>query len=118
MMSESILQEAHRLTHGDRNNAYGHPLDDYTKTAAFWTIALRGAGVLRDGAEVAPDLAALMMCLVKVSRQLNAPKRDNMTDLAGYAWCVYEIIEEAARRAKPEASNVAAISNYVDGVPR
>lgn len=97
-MSESILQEAHRLTHGDRNAAYGHPLDDYTKTAEFWTTALRGAGLLKDDAAVTPELAALMMCLVKISRQLNAPKRDNMVDLAGYAWVAHECIEEAARR--------------------
>jgi hypothetical protein len=34
------------------------------------------------------------MCCVKLSRQVNAPKRDNMVDLAGYAetvqWCLDE----------------------------
>ena len=28
--------------------------------------------------------AALMMCCVKLSREMNAPKRDNLTDLADY----------------------------------
>lgn len=95
---DSILMEAHRLTHGDRNVSYGHPLDDYTKTAAFWTTALRGAGILKEGAEVAPELAALMMALVKVSRQLNRPGKDNMLDLAGYAWVAHECVEERQRR--------------------
>lgn len=108
--SESILEEAQRITHGDRNVDYGHPLDDYLKTAAFWTTALRGAGLLKDGAEVSPELAALMMCLVKISRQINAPKRDNAVDLAGYAWVAHECVEERARRLPPAPiANMAII---------
>lgn len=86
----SILNEAQRLTHGTRNLDYGHPYDDYRRTAALWTSIL--------GALVTPEQAALCMCAVKISRQCNAPKRDNMTDLAGYAWVVQEIVEEGERR--------------------
>lgn len=86
------MQEAQRLTHGARNKDYGHPLDDYTRTAALWSAYL--------GLNIAPEQAAVCMCLVKVSRQANRPKRDNMTDLAGYAWVVDEIIEEKKRRDK------------------
>lgn len=98
--SESILQEAHRLTHGDRNVAYGSPLDDYTKTAAFFTTILDGAGLLLPGAKVPPEIAALCMVAVKMSRLLHGPKRDSAVDLAGYAWVFHEIVEERARRQR------------------
>lgn len=101
-MSESILQEAHRLTHGDRNESYGHPLDDYTKTAALFTAILDGAGLLMPGAQVPPEVCALCMCAVKMSRLLHAPKRDSAVDLAGYAWVYQEIVDERARREKSE----------------
>jgi hypothetical protein len=89
---ESVLLEAQRLTHGNRNDAYGHPLDDYSRTAKLWSAIL--------GIDVLPEQAALCMCAVKISRQCNRPKRDNMTDLAGYAWVVDEIVEETSRREK------------------
>lgn len=92
---ESILQEAHRLTHGARNKDYGHPLDDYTRTARMFSALM--ADKLKEPLTAA-DMAMAMMC-VKLSRQANSPKRDNMTDAAGYAWVVQACHEEEARRA-------------------
>jgi hypothetical protein len=88
--TSDILAEARQLTQGDRNTDYGHPLDDYEKTARLWSVVL--------GVEVTPAQAALCMCCVKISREINRHKRDNLVDLAGYAWVVDEIHEEAARR--------------------
>jgi hypothetical protein len=93
-MSESILEEAHRLTHGPRNKDYGHPLDDYTRTAALVSAML--AHKLK--APITAHEMALAMCCVKLSREMNAPKRDNAVDLAGYAWVARECLEEAERR--------------------
>ena len=45
---QSILTEAQGLVHGDRNSDYGHPLDDFSRTAAIWTALL--GGKLKDGA--------------------------------------------------------------------
>ncbi len=42
----------------------------------------------------------LILCCVKLSRQQNAPKRDNMTDLAGYAECVQWMIDERWARGQ------------------
>lgn len=75
--NETILQEAQRLVYGDRQATYGHPADDYGRTAQMWSAIL--------GVEVTAKLAALCMCAVKISREVNAPKRDNLVDLAGYA---------------------------------
>lgn len=93
--SETILEEAQRLTHGDRQLSYSHPLDDYTRTAALVNAAL--AHKLRVNLD--PEDVTIIMALVKISRQMHKPKRDNMTDLAGYAWCTYEIGEERERRS-------------------
>lgn len=74
---ETVLQEAQRLVYGDRQAAYGHPADDYGRTAKMWSVIL--------GTEVSAKQAALCMCAVKLSREVNQPKRDNLVDLAGYA---------------------------------
>jgi len=83
---ETILQEAQRLVHGDRGKAYGHPIDDYTRTGRMWGAILGIPGI-------DPRICTLMMAAVKISREVNAPKRDNRTDLAGYAECCDMVAE-------------------------
>jgi len=85
-----ILQEALDLTTGDRNESYGHPLDDFTRTAVMWSAIL--------GAPVTAEQVGLCMCAVKISRQCHKPKRDNLVDLAGYANTVDMCIRERASR--------------------
>ena len=99
MDRESILTEAQGLVHGDRNAAYGHPLDDFQRTA--WMVSAMLAHKL--AAPLTAEDVILIMCQVKISRQINKPKRDNMTDLAGYAECEDWVIEERKARA-PEFS--------------
>lgn len=74
---ESIAQEAHRLVNGDRQACYGHPADDFARTAALWNGAF--------GWQVRPQDVGIAQVLVKVSREMNAHKRDNLVDIAGYA---------------------------------
>lgn len=89
-MTESILKEAQRLVHGDRGEDYGHPIDDFSRTAAMWSAIL--------GHPITAEQVGLCMCAVKLSRQVNKPKRDNMVDLAGYAETVQMVIDERPRR--------------------
>lgn len=77
-VGETILEEAQRLVHGDRGADYGHPIEDFTRTGRIW-------GAILGTDPVPPAKVALCMIGVKLSREVHAPKRDNRTDIAGYA---------------------------------
>lgn len=87
---ESVLTEAEGLVHGARNVAYGHPLDDFSRTAGMVSSML--SHKLKE--PLTAEEVGMFMCCVKLSRQVNSPKRDNLVDLAGYAetvqWCLDE----------------------------
>ncbi len=88
--SETVLQEAQRLVYGDRGVSYGAPLDDFSRTAKMWGAIL--------GVSVSAEQVGLCMIAVKISRECNAHKRDNLCDAAGYAATVQMVVEERARR--------------------
>lgn len=77
---EDILEEALRITRGDRQAQYGPPDQDFQRTAAMWS-ALKGVEF------EARDVAMFMVCL-KLSREVHQRKRDNAVDIAGYARCL------------------------------
>jgi len=86
-MSESILEEAQRLIHGDRNKNYGHPRENFSDIAALFSGYL--------GVEVSDIDVANLMILVKVARVKGTGyHRDSFVDIAGYAGCVERIYEE------------------------
>ena len=80
---ESVLDEAKRITTADRQSDYGHPRDDFARTAALWTAIL--ARHLRDGEALTAMDVPLCMIVLKVARQTHRHKRDNLVDIAGYA---------------------------------
>jgi len=80
---EGILNEAKRLTTGSRHNDYGHPRDDFARTAQMWTGIL--AEKLRPRCEITAMDVPLCMIAVKLARQAHRHKRDNLVDVAGYA---------------------------------
>lgn len=92
IIEESVLEEADRLVSGDRQAAYGHPLDDFTRTG-------RIMGAILGIPDVPPELVGLCMVGVKISREVNHPKRDNRVDGPGYFKCVDMIHDERKRRA-------------------
>ncbi len=98
---ETILQEAQRLVHGPRQQDYGHPLDDFTRTAAMWSAIL--------GQPVTAEQVGLCMIAVKISRHCNHPKRDNLVDAAGYAATVAMVeTERVTRNSVPGPANPSA----------
>jgi hypothetical protein len=88
-MTENVLEEANRLVSNDRGPDYGHPYDDFSRAAKIWSAVL--------GIEVTPEQVGLCQIGTKIAREVNKPKRDNKTDIAGYARCL-ELIEERRER--------------------
>jgi hypothetical protein len=76
---EDVLEEALRITSGERQNSYGPPEKDFTRTAAMWSAIL--------DAEVKAKDVALCMIALKISRAKWSSKRDNWVDIGGYARC-------------------------------
>lgn len=80
MSDDSILTEADRLVSADRQMDYGHPFEDFGRTAQMWSAIL--------GVEVTRTQVAQCMVAVKLSRLSATPNhRDSWVDVAGYAKC-------------------------------
>jgi len=90
MNKESILEEAKRIVHGERGENYGHPFEDFSRTAKIWSAIL--------DIKVTPEQVALCMVGVKISREINRPKRDNIVDGAGYFETLDMVKKERSRR--------------------
>jgi hypothetical protein len=81
-----ILTKAHELITGARQQAYAHPLEDYSRTVSIYN-AIKGYDFM-----TAEDGILFMLC-VKLSRLqheidngLDIP--DNTVDAAGYLGCL------------------------------
>jgi len=92
----TILAEADNIAGEDRSRDYGHPLINHQRIAAIWNVQL--AGILT--APITPRQVALMMIGLKLAREANTPKRDNLVDVAGYVKCIELIDSETQRLAK------------------
>ncbi len=84
--SESILDIAKKAVHGDRGEDYGHPYDDLNRTAKLWSALT--------GYEFTAKEVGLCMICVKLSRETNKHKEDNLVDIAGYAEVVNTIVQK------------------------
>lgn len=83
-MAESVLQEAERLIHGERRSDYGGMKLSFEMWAGLWDTYLKyRPGGYSQG--IKPRDVASMMALLKVGRTAYSTKRDNWTDMAGYA---------------------------------
>lgn len=87
-----VLDEAKGLITGDRNKTYGSPTENFSNTAEIWNALLRHK--LKDGQRITPTEVATLMVGLKLARTVAQPKRDNFVDMAGYAACGWETLEE------------------------
>lgn len=86
---ESILDEAVRITTGDRRRDYDHALPNHQRIADLWNAYLN---LRKDSnADISPLDVATMMILLKVARAAHTPTRDSFVDIAGYAKCCSQI---------------------------
>jgi len=80
---ESVLAEAERMVEGEKMEMYGAPEESFEQIAQCWSALLSHKVSTKD--------VALMMVMLKIIREKNKPKRDNLVDIAGYARCAERI---------------------------
>ena len=85
----SILTTAEQLINGPRQKDYGHPFEDFTRTGKMW-------GAILGTNPIPPETVALMMVALKISRECNQHKEDNLIDGAGYFGTI-ELIHKVMR---------------------
>lgn len=95
---ETILEEAQRIVNGPRRETYQHPYDDHTALGRVW------AGILskhlrQDVPDLPAHVVSMMMVGVKVIREVGIHGRDNLVDVAGYAYCADIEYEEGVKRS-------------------
>jgi len=77
MQRGEILDEAKRLTHGDRDKNYGTPYINHLRIAKMWSVVLEK--------EITPAQVALCMATVKIARLVETPNHlDSFVDGAAY----------------------------------
>ena len=85
--AEQLLEQAASVVR-DHRHSYGQPCDLFEHVAVRWSQVL--------GTKVTP--AQVIVCLVdlKVARLSHDPRHlDSITDIAGYAGCLAEVLHDA-----------------------
>lgn len=77
LLNEAVGYEATGLVTGERQEAYGDPLQNYERQAQFISAIV--------GVEVSRRQAVHIMIALKMCRDLTSPLRDNEVDICGYA---------------------------------
>ena len=85
-----IALHAAELVSGERQEAYGHPLDNFTRAAKIWEAIL--------GVEVTAEQVSLCMVGMKIAREAHLTKPDTVVDGVGYFLTLAMIREERTRR--------------------
>jgi len=86
------LEEAAKLTSGDRNQAYGNPVSNFQRTAAIFNAIT--------GQNLTAYEASLFMVATKLARLETSPlKQDNYVDAMAYLGIVHECAEAEKREA-------------------
>lgn len=88
----TILVSAFNLINGERQGDYGDPRESFERIARFWSVYL--------GHEVSGKDVAMMMVLLKMSREMSGHKPDNLLDMAGYVGLAEYIEGEYEERGK------------------
>lgn len=79
----NLLQEAHTIIYGEREETYGDPGKNLRAIADYWTVHLRHK--YNFNSQITTDDVCQMMVSVKQARLLHNPTHhDSMVDTAGY----------------------------------
>lgn len=77
------LTEANTIIEGERQDAYGRPEDSFEIISSFWNTYLTAKGY-QVAWQLNADDVAMMMTLLKIAREAQQYKRDNVIDAIGY----------------------------------
>jgi len=88
-MSDTVLGKA-QVVIVERRAQYGHPREEWPRTARMWE-ALLG---LAPGS-IPPHMVGMMMQAMKLSRAAHKPQMDDFVDIAGYADGCWACLEAA-----------------------
>jgi Domain of unknown function (DUF6378) len=87
MNAERLLERATDVV-ARRRGTYGQPIDLFEHVATRWSLVL--------GLKVTPAQAMLCLIDLKVARLTHDPRHlDSITDIAGYAGCLAEVLGDA-----------------------
>lgn len=89
----ATLRRAESLVDGIRQDAYGHPRDDFGALALHWTAIFRRAGLIGREDLIPPRVVTLCMAALKVNREAFEHGADNCDDGAGYFAITAEVSE-------------------------
>lgn len=84
----SVLQEAEALINGDREQDYGSVTTNFANIAKGWSVIF--------GCDVTPKQVGLAMTWLKMARETNKAKRDNIVDACGYLGLIEKLEKEGA----------------------
>ena len=77
MEPREVLATADSLIHGEKREEYGGAEDSFTTIAQGWSSITASM--------ITPREVALMMIWLKITREINKGKDDNLVDICGYA---------------------------------
>ena len=99
---EQALSMAQSLIAGHRDKDYGPPIENFARAAGTLTALGYKAP---NGGPVQPHDIATIMLAIKLARLAHDPENpDTWIDVAGYAGCGVEVVEDEVRRAKDESN--------------
>lgn len=88
MSEKSILEEAEEIVGGERATDYGDAKESFENIAKGWSVIV--------GSEITGPQVAMMMIWLKLMRENNNHKRDNLVDSIGYT-----ILLERLQKSNP-----------------
>lgn len=85
-----VLVNASIIINNDRNNTYGHVVDDYTKVRNIFHVL---TGIQLDLHQCLLFMASVKLARIQTNLQRNILHKDSLTDLIGYLALQAEIKE-------------------------
>lgn len=75
--AETLFEDMYEAVAGQRYDDYGDPLPQFARVAKMWSAII--------DCDVTPRQVLLCMIALKLAREENSHKWDNIVDIAGYA---------------------------------